>query len=139
MTQEEKKLLQDTAENLQRLVDNVNTLNNTLSSFLTIYYQTNFPSRMIVTKDFEVTGSFKINGKLIADITLDEGVDIVTGTTTGTKFGTATTQKIGFFGATPVGQQSAISAPAGGATVDAEARTAINSLRALVQTLGFTA
>ena len=33
-------------------------------------------------------------------------VDIVLGTTTGTKFGTATTQKLGFYNATPVVQQA---------------------------------
>jgi hypothetical protein len=33
--------------------------------------------------------------------------DVVLGTTTGTKFGTATTQKLGFFNATPVVQQTA--------------------------------
>ena len=33
-------------------------------------------------------------------------VDIVLGTTTGTKFGTATTQKLGFYAATPVAQQA---------------------------------
>ena len=33
-------------------------------------------------------------------------VDIVLGTTTGTKFGTATTQKLGFYNATPVAQQA---------------------------------
>ena len=37
-----------------------------------------------------------------ADQTLAEGVDIAVGTTTGTKIGTATTQKLGFFNATPV-------------------------------------
>ena len=35
---------------------------------------------------------------------LDEGVNASTGTTTGTKIGTATTQKLGFFNATPIVQ-----------------------------------
>lgn len=38
--------------------------------------------------------------------TMDEGANIATGTTTGTKIGTATSQKIGFFNATPVVQQT---------------------------------
>jgi hypothetical protein len=38
--------------------------------------------------------------------TMDEGANIATGTTTGTKIGTATTQKLGFFNATPVIQQT---------------------------------
>jgi hypothetical protein len=41
------------------------------------------------------------------DQTLGDGKDIAVGTTTGTKIGTGSTQKLGFFGATPVVQQSA--------------------------------
>jgi hypothetical protein len=40
-----------------------------------------------------------------ADSTWTDGVDIAVGTTTGTKIGTATSQKLGFFNATPVVQQ----------------------------------
>ncbi|QLF83533.1 minor tail protein [Gordonia phage RedWattleHog] len=39
--------------------------------------------------------------------TLSEGANLTFGTTTGTKIGTATTQKLGFFNATPVVQQTA--------------------------------
>jgi hypothetical protein len=41
-----------------------------------------------------------------ATLTLGEAVNIPVGTTTGTKIGTATTQKLGFFNATPVVQQT---------------------------------
>jgi hypothetical protein len=37
---------------------------------------------------------------------IPDAVDIATGTTTGTKIGTSTSQKIGFFNATPVVQQA---------------------------------
>jgi len=48
-------------------------------------------------------------------ITITDGVNIALGTTTGTKIGTATTQKLGFFNATPVVRQTApAAAPAGG-------------------------
>lgn len=40
------------------------------------------------------------------DQTLTDGVDIALGTTTGTMFGTGTTQKLAFFGSTPVVQQT---------------------------------
>ncbi len=40
-------------------------------------------------------------------LTFMDGVNMVLGTTTGTKFGTATSQKIGFFNATPVVQPGA--------------------------------
>lgn len=39
--------------------------------------------------------------------TMNEGANIVLGTTTGTKIGTATTQKLGFFNATPIVQPAA--------------------------------
>jgi hypothetical protein len=48
--------------------------------------------------------SFDANG----DMTLVEGNNIITGTTTGTKIGTATTQKIGFYNVTPVVQPTAL-------------------------------
>lgn len=41
-----------------------------------------------------------------ADSSLDDGVDIALATTNGTKIGTATNQKLGFFNATPVVQQT---------------------------------
>lgn len=41
------------------------------------------------------------------DQTLAEGKDIALGTTTGTKIGTATSQKLGFYNATPIVQASA--------------------------------
>jgi len=57
---------------------------------------------------------------------MGEGIHLSTGTTTGTKIGTATTQKIGFWNATPVVQQ--VLATGGGATVD--------NVITLLQTLG---
>lgn len=43
-------------------------------------------------------------------VTIADAKNIVVGTTTGTKIGTATTQKIGFFNATPVVQPAALTA-----------------------------
>ena len=67
-----------------------------------------------------------------------DGRNIQTGTTTGTMIGTASDQKIGFFGHAPVAQQSGISAPSGGTTVDTQARTAITSLINALRTIGIT-
>jgi len=53
--------------------------------------------------------------------------------------GTTTTQKLAFWGATPVVQPAHIADPSGGATVDTEARTAINAILAWQATLGLTA
>ena len=43
----------------------------------------------------------------LGDITITDGKNIIVNTTTGTKIGTATDQKIGFWNATPVVQPSA--------------------------------
>ncbi len=68
-----------------------------------------------------------------------DGRNIQTGLTTGTKIGTSSTQKVGFFGATPVIQQNAVTPASGGATIDGPARTAINTVITILQTLGLTA
>lgn len=54
--------------------------------------------------DSDKSGNFQIHGSLILD-----AVNITTDTTTGTKIGTATTQKFGFFNATPIVQQTTTS------------------------------
>ena len=61
-----------------------------------------------------------------AGITLAEANDIIVGTSTGTEIGTATAQKLGFWGTTPVVQQ--VLATGGGATID--------NVISLLQTLG---
>ena len=87
----------------------------------------------------ELSAYFK-SDRFILDMTLQmqDGRNIQLGKTTGTKFGTETTQKIGFFNKAPVTQRSAISAPTGGVTVDGEARGAINSIRQVFIDLGIT-
>ena len=73
------------------------------------------------------------------DIEMSNGRNFQFSTSTGTKIGTGTTQKIGFFNKTPVVQQSAISSPSGGATVDSQSRSAIDSIRTALINLGLTA
>jgi len=70
---------------------------------------------------------------------LFNGRNIQTGRTTGTKIGTATDQKIGFFNTTPIIQQGAITKPTGGTTVDAESRTAIGLIVDLLKAFGLSA
>jgi hypothetical protein len=72
-------------------------------------------------------------------LTFADALDIAFNGTTGTKIGNATSNKFSFWNATPVIQQAHIADPTGGATVDAEARTAINAINALCATLGLTA
>lgn len=82
-----------------------------LDDFIFIYNQYNFPSKVVFKKDVSFDGAVTLS-KIEA-----------------TTFG---------LGLTPVARQSAISAPSGGVTVDAEARTAINSIRTVLTTFGFT-
>lgn len=74
-----------------------------------------------------------------AGVTLTDATNLVVGSTTGTKIGTATTQKIGFWNATPVVQPTNVTNPTGGATVDAEARTAIDAILSRLETVGLFA
>jgi hypothetical protein len=72
--------------------------------------------------------------------TVADARNIAVGTTTGTKIGTATTQKIGFFNATPVDQPATVTDPTGVTTdEDVEARTAINAIIDRLQELGLIA
>jgi hypothetical protein len=72
-------------------------------------------------------------------ITLADAKDIAVGTTTGTKIGTATSQKLGFYNATPVVQQAHIADPTGGVVVDTQCRAQLALLLAWQATMGFTA
>lgn len=69
------------------------------------------------------------------DITVTDGENIILGSTTGTKIGTATTQKLGFFNATPVVQPAAVANATDAATVI----TQLNALLARVRDLGLIA
>jgi hypothetical protein len=60
---------------------------------------------------------------------------ITVGTTTGTKIGTATTQKLGFYNATPVVQPTAVA----DATTAIDVITQLNALLAKLRTLGIIA
>jgi len=74
--------------------------------------------------------------QIITDLKITNANNILFDTTTGTKIGTATSQKIGFWNATPVVQQSAIADPA---ETTAGNNTAIDSILAVIRTVGFIA
>jgi len=57
----------------------------------------------------------------------------------GLKIGGASTDEIGFFGATPVDQPATVADPSGGSTVDTEARAAISAVIDRLQELGLMA
>jgi hypothetical protein len=88
----------------------------------------------------EIQKNFGV-GKFILEKELQmmDGRNVQLGRTTGTKIGTETTQKLSFFGVTPVAQQATISDPSGGGTVDTNARTAINTIIDRLQAFGLIA
>ena len=73
------------------------------------------------------------------DLKLQDGTNIIFASGVGTKIGTATTQKLAFFGTTPAAQQASIADPSGGGTIDTQARTAINSILDVLDVYGLTA
>jgi hypothetical protein len=86
--------------------------------------------------DFSVNMNSRILSNVGA-ITMTDAKDIAVGTTTGTKIGTATTQKIGFWNKTPVVQPAA-NADTSGATLTA-LETEVNELKALLRSIGLMA
>ena len=67
---------------------------------------------------------------------LADGVNLELGSSDGTKIGTATTQKLGFFNKTPIVQVSAISSP--NAEVNS-LKTAVDLIITALKNLGLTA
>lgn len=62
---------------------------------------------LINTTTDDTINKLQVNGGLsVGAVTITDGNNIIVGNTTGTKIGTATSQKLGFFNATPVVQQT---------------------------------
>jgi hypothetical protein len=80
------------------------------------------------------TGGFEFDG---GPVEIQDANNLVFGTGTGTKIGTATNQKIGFFNATPVVQPAA-NPDTSGATL-AALETEVNQLKATLRSLGLLA
>lgn len=68
-----------------------------------------------------------------------DGRNIQLGRGTGTMIATDIDQKLGFHGVDPTVQGAAITSPTGGATIDAEARAAIDAIITFLQDKGLTA
>ena len=83
------------------------------------------------------TGNITINGNvtIFGLVSLPDSSNVQFGTGTGTKIGTATTQKIGFYNAAPVVQPAAVA----DATDAASAITQLNLLLGSIRTLGLIA
>lgn len=107
------------------------------------YFGTSVVTPLVTRASADLTISTTTSGNIVltpaGNITISDAKDIALNTSTGTKIGTATTQKLGFWNATPVVQQAHIADPSGGGTQDAEARTAINAINAVLAATGLTA
>ena len=84
---------------------------------------------------FQTDGTTRLTIATNGDLTIADAENIILGSTTGTKIGTATTQKIGFYNATPVVQPTAVADATDAATVI----TQLNALLAHMRTLGLIA
>jgi hypothetical protein len=95
------------------------------------------PGRLVfsVTADGSASPTEALRISNDRSITVSDGGNVVLGTTTGTKIGTATTQKLGFYNATPVVQPAAVA----DATTAIDVITQLNDLLAKLRTLGIIA
>uniref|UniRef100_A0A6M3JB95 Uncharacterized protein n=1 Tax=viral metagenome TaxID=1070528 RepID=A0A6M3JB95_9ZZZZ len=82
-------------------------------------------------------GSQSVTG--LGTLSFIDGANLIIGTTTGTKIGTAITQLLGFYGVTPVDQPGTVIDPTGGVVNDAECRTAVIAVIDRLQELGLLA
>lgn len=118
MTPEQEALFNQTVEKLQQ--------------FLEVYYKMDYPDKFIIRKEL-VLGT---------KLTLADGTVVTVGGTVGVTIGESGS-KLGFFGATPVAQQSAVTSPSGGGgsstdAIDISARTAIGQIKTILSNLGLS-
>lgn len=90
-------------------LDRLNKIEKKLDQFLDVYYRTHFIDKDVFSKKVFFSEDVKFENR-----------------------------KLGLYGKAPIAQQSAISAPSGGLTVDSPARTAINTIITTLQNLGIT-
>jgi hypothetical protein len=67
---------------------------------------------------------------------MTDGKNVKLGTVTGTKIGSSTSEKLGFFNKTPVSQRGAIASPAANSS---SLKTAVDAIRQALIDLGLTA
>ena len=95
-------------------------LERELAELKSLYFKDNFEAKQLFIKDCDFRGNVDLR------------------TTTSSTFKVTPDGKVGFFGATPVTQYTNISSPSGGATVDSQARTAIDSIIGMLDSYGLT-
>lgn len=89
----------------------------------------------------EELAEFILSDKMVfkKHLQMMNGRDIQFGRSVGTKIGTATDQKLAFYGVTPIVQPANIGYVSGGVTQDAQARAVIGLIIDALDDLGLTA
>lgn len=82
-----------------------------------------------------ISSSDTLSNKTLSGVTIADATNIILNTTTGTKIGTATTQKLGFFDKAPVVQPTAVA----DATNAVDVITQLNALLSRMRDLGLIA
>jgi hypothetical protein len=82
-----------------------------------------------------ISSTDTLSNKTLSGVTIADATNIILNTTTGTKIGTATSQKLGFFNQTPVVQPTAVA----DATDAASVITQLNALLTRMRNLGLIA
>lgn len=113
-------------EQINQLQSQVVQLTQELHKLQALYFKDNFTNEIIFRKNVTFAGSFGFT----------DGSNIPLGSSLGTKIGTSTSQKLGFYNKTPITQPSGISAPSGGTTIDSQSRTAISAIINALNSLG---
>lgn len=98
---------------LQDTASKVDELNRRLSVLTDLYYRTHMIDKTVFSNKVVFNNDAQI--------------------------GKNTSSKVGFYGKTPVDQLATISDPSGGATIDSQARTAINTIIDRLQEIGLLA
>jgi hypothetical protein len=86
---------------------------------------------------------FNESGNAYSDVRIEGDTDaslvVVDASENSVSIGSVSTSKFGVLGAAPIAQRTHVADPSGGATVDAEARSAINSILSTLELFGFHA
>jgi hypothetical protein len=82
-----------------------------------------------------ISSTSTLTNKTLSGVTIADATNIILNTTTGTKIGTATSQKLGFFNQTPVVQPTAVA----DATTAVDVITQLNALLTRMRNLGLIA
>jgi len=95
-------------------------------------------AKIDVAQNWSAAQTFDQATTFNSNVSIIDG-NIILSTATGTEIGTLATQKLSFYGATPVVQPGHIADPSGGAVIDIEARAVIDLILVDLAEIGLQA